>query len=275
MPDGIKPLPRTLETRALEFLDRNPVENVFLTWLIESGRSTVPQRGLFASVRGGDIDGVAYFGRQVVLAVSADAAIRAFANIPAARAPERMIVAPRRVVEQYWQEVRTWHRPVRIRRASQPVFMLEPHALRVHDIDGLHVRRAEPHDWKAVADNSAAVIRHELEYDPRAGGAPFDANVRAMIDRRLWWIAEIEGRFCFFMNAGAQSTHTLQLQGIWTPPELRGQGLAAAALSRICAELLQSVPTLSLYVNGFNAPAIALYERTGFVRCSELSTLLF
>jgi hypothetical protein len=34
-------------------------------------------------------------------------------------------------------------------------------------------------------------------------------------------------------------------------------------------------PTLSLYVNDFNEPAIALYERVGFRRAGEFATLLF
>jgi len=56
---------------------------------------------------------------------------------------------------------------------------------------------------------------------------------------------------------------------------LRGKGLATAALRALCDELLGTYPTLSLYVNGFNAPALALYDRVGFYRAGEFSTLLF
>jgi hypothetical protein len=96
-----------------------------------------------------------------------------------------------------------------------------------------------------------------------------------MIERGLWWVGESGGRTCFFCHVGPESARTAQLQGIWVPPELRGNGLAKSALSQICNRLLEIYPTLSLYVNDFNAPAIALYERTGFKKVAEFQTLLF
>jgi predicted GNAT family acetyltransferase len=35
------------------------------------------------------------------------------------------------------------------------------------------------------------------------------------------------------------------------------------------------VPSLSLYVNGFNEPALRLYDRIGFSAVGEFATLLF
>jgi predicted GNAT family acetyltransferase len=56
---------------------------------------------------------------------------------------------------------------------------------------------------------------------------------------------------------------------------MRSRGLATAALYGVCDELLNDVPTLSLYVNAFNEPALRLYERVGFRRVGEFQTLLF
>jgi predicted GNAT family acetyltransferase len=136
-------------------------------------------------------------------------------------------------------------------------------------------RRARIDEWTSVADNSAAMIGVELEYDPMRSSPEFTSNVRAMIDRGLWWVGESVGRLCFFCNIGPWSRQTAQLQGIWTPPELRGKGLATAALSAICDRLLDMSPSLSLYVNDFNSRAIALYERTGFTTVGEFQTILF
>jgi len=66
-----------------------------------------------------------------------------------------------------------------------------------------------------------------------------------------------------------------QLQGICTPPSMRGKHLATASLAGICDRLLGDFPTLSLYVNDFNTRAIALYERVGFTTVSEFQTILF
>jgi predicted GNAT family acetyltransferase len=119
------------------------------------------------------------------------------------------------------------------------------------------------------------MIREELGYDPRASSGEFNANVRASVERGAWWIGEIAGRLCFYCNEGPYSPRTLQLQGIWTPPDMRRRGLASAALYGICERLLQTHATLSLYVNDFNAPALALYARLGFTQVGEFTTLLF
>jgi predicted GNAT family acetyltransferase len=185
-----------------------------------------------------------------------------------------MIVGPRPTVERYWNLVRRWHAPPRLVRESQPLLAVDRKRLR-GALDGITVRRARPSEWQSVAHNSAKMIEHELEYDPRSVASEFNTNVRMMIERGLWWVGERERKLVFFCNAGPRSEHTLQLQGIWTPPQLRGHGYATAALYGVCDALLGEVPSLSLYVNGFNSAALALYDRVGFRRVGEFATLLF
>ena len=266
---------RAHERAALAFLAQAPFDNVFLAWLISGDRSMSTRSALYIYVDAqAGIRGVAFFGRQVVMAAQDDNVIRAFAETAPVYRFERMIVGPRPTVERYWELVGTWHSPPRLVRESQPVLAIHRRSLR-GDRNGVVVRRARPDEWEAVAYNSAKMIEHELEYDPRSYAAEFNSNVRMMIDRGLWWVGEREGELCFFCNAGPRSDQTLQLQGIWTPPSLRGRGLARAALHGVCDELLDESPSLSLYVNGFNTSALALYNRVGFLQVSEFSTFLF
>lgn len=275
MKPGVQRLVRTHERAALAYLAQAPYDNVFLSWVIAGDRSMATRSSLYVYFgEENRIGGVAFFGRQVVLAAHDDAAVDAFADVASGYRFERMIVGPRPVVERFWERVRKWHTPPRRIRESQPVLALDRSSLR-ETADGVRVRRAYANEWEIVASNSAEMIEHELEYDPRGVSAEFNANVRIMIDRGMWWIGEHNGEICFFCNAGPRSEYTLQLQGIWTPERLRGRGLATRALAAICAELLKDVPTVSLYVNGFNDPALRLYERVGFRRTGELSTLLF
>jgi len=218
--------------------------------------------------------GVAFFGRHMVLAADDGNPVEAFAELAPLKDSERMIVGPRRTVEQYWARVKDRHAPPRLVRESQPLLAVDRKSLRGH-ADCVTVRQARTAEWESVAFNSAAMIREELGYDPRIASPEFDANVRLAVERGAWWVGENEDGLCFYCSAGPHSPRTLQLQGIWTPPKLRRRGLASAAMYGICDVLLNEHPTLSLYVNDFNAPALALYDRLGFTQAGEFSTLLF
>ncbi len=119
------------------------------------------------------------------------------------------------------------------------------------------------------------MVRQELDYDPRRGSPDFAPAIRRMIERKLWWVGVVDDQICFFCNVGPWCDRTVQLQGIWTPPALRGRGLATASLAAICDRLLEVSPTISLYVNDFNERAIALYRRVGFEHVGDFQTILF
>jgi hypothetical protein len=115
----------------------------------------------------------------------------------------------------------------------------------------------------------------ELGYDPRAQRSTFVAGVRRAIELGCWWVWIVEGELRFQCNIGARTPVTAQIQGVWTPAALRGRGYATLALAATARRLLETNPTVSLYVNDFNSEAIALYDRIGFTRVGELATYLF
>ncbi|HEV7178628.1 MAG TPA: GNAT family N-acetyltransferase [Candidatus Baltobacteraceae bacterium] len=263
------------EGAALAYLSRAPVQHVFLTYLILFDVAPATRDAIHVAFDdAGAVCGLAYFGRQVVLAADDGPTIDAFASIGAHHTNERMIVGPRETISAYWDCVKGRHPQPRVVRDRQYVMELKRGDIAPFDRNVLP-RKARIDEWTAVADNSALMIAQELEYDPRRSSPEFTANVRAMIDRGLWWVGESFGRLCFFCNLGPWSPQTAQLQGIWTPPEMRGKGLATAALGAICERLLAMTPSLSLYVNDFNAPALALYDRIGFQTVAEFQTILF
>ena len=270
----IESLSSTHATATLAYLSRSPYEHVFLSYIVREGTPAM-QRGIRTSFDStGNVNGVAYFGHQIVLA-SEEAALAGFAQMAKRYPGEHAIVGPRATVMAYWELICSDHTPPRLVRDRQYLMAIDGSSLLHPSSDMVLARRARDEEWEAVAKNSAAMIANELETDGDFGISDFNANIRQMIRLGLWWVGERAGQLCFFCNVGPWSPQTAQLQGIWTPPELRGQGLATAALGSICSLLLQHVPTLSLYVNDFNAPAIALYEKLGFYRVGELQTILF
>ncbi len=269
----IEPVSAATQPAALRYLARSPYLNVFLTHLLLHDPAPPARKNVVVATGGDGVTGVAYCGRQFVIAAEPPA-IDAFARYASTHRGERMIVGDRETVRAYWQAVRGWHAAPRLVRDRQYVMMLDRAHLRRYEA-GVTVRRARLDEWRDVADGSAEMVRQELAYDPGRDSPEFVGGIRAMIERKLWWVGLTGERLCFFCNVGPWCDRTVQLQGIWTPPDLRGKGLATAALSAICSHLLETSPTLSLYVNDFNDDAVALYDRVGFRRVGEFQTLLF
>ena len=269
----IERLTPAIEGAALAYLRRAPYLNVFLTHTMLHDSRTGTRDDVAVAVDGRSVYGVAYCGRQLVIAAE-PAALPAFAEHVRRRRGERMIVGDRDIVRAFWRLVADWHPKPRLIRDRQLVMLLEGGALRPYPRLA-EVRHARPEESSAVADGSAQMVRQELAVDPRRGSPDFSTSVRHMIERKLWWVGVADGGICFICHIGPWCERTVQLQGIWTPPALRGRGLATASLGAICERLLEASPTISLYVNDFNEKAIALYRRVGFEHVGDFQTLLF
>jgi uncharacterized protein len=262
------------EALALEFLERRPHERVVIAHLVLYGTSQA-RNAIGVAFDDAGVCGVGYFGNEILLAGEALTA-PAFATYAATirRSGQRMIIGPQATVSAFWQIAAAVRKPPRIVRERQFVMRLDRDRLRPSPMH-VRVRTARPAEAPIVAENSAQMIIGELGYDPRKARAEFAAGIREMIARERWWVGESDGRLCFFCNAGPWCRLTTQLQGVWTPPDVRGRGLATASLAAICARLLDFSPSLSLFVNDFNESAIALYRRVGFEHVADYKSLIF
>ncbi len=251
-----------------------PFENAFLHWVLDGGHGPyASDEVLLDRKRDGTVRGVIYYGGQLVVAADEGPALDAFAIQTRKHPGLRSFVGPKRAVDGLWNRVRSWHRPPQLVRERQPLYALWPQGLGT--FDDVDVRLARAHETELVAEHSARMIMGELGYDPRAQRSTFLAGVRRAVELGYWWVWVVEDELRFQCNIGARTPVTAQIQGVWTPPELRGRGYATRALATAARRLLASNPTLSLYVNDFNAEAIALYDRVGFTRVGELATYLF
>lgn len=248
---------------------------MFLQWVLEGGHGpNAPDELILSRNTRNAVTGVIYFGTQLVLAADDDATVDAFAIETRRHRGLRSFVGPVPNVTRLWERVRDWHAPPIIVRAAQPLYVLERGGVNAIG-DAADVRRARSDDAEIVAEHSAQMMVGELGYDPRAARAGFVASVRHQIEAGNWWVWMVDGRLRFQCSVGARTRHTAQIQGVWTPPSERGRGYATAALGAIAQRLLETSPTLSLYVNDFNTSAIALYERIGFERRGAFATYIF
>jgi len=266
---------RATRREAIAYAARRPYDNAFLQWVLEGGHGPGASDELFLSRDyRGRLDGLVYYGAQLVLAADDRRAVDAFAVETRKHRGLRSFVGPKETVDALWAAVQGWHPAPEIVREHQPVYALTPAALRASGPD-VDVRRARPDEAELIAEHSGAMILAELGYDPRANRAGFAGTIRRAIASGVWWVWIVDGVLRFQLNVGPRTAATAQLQGVWTPPEQRGKGYARLALGAIARRLFGTEASLSLYVNDFNAPALALYERLGFVRVGTFATYLF
>jgi RimJ/RimL family protein N-acetyltransferase len=258
----------------LGYLEESPAENVFVHWLITSGQ--LARGGELAVWRdaGGSIRGSCYAGLQLVPAAQEPEALAAF-GAWARRVPRpRMIVGARSAVEPVWSRLRAAMPEPSAIRTSQPVYTLTREGLRYSRADA-DVALVTLDDLDEIVANSALMIAGELGGDPRRTNADFRGRTARIIQAGWWWSYRVGGELAFMCNIGSSMPQIAQIQGVWSPPGMRGHGYAARALGAICDHLLDARPALCLYVNDFNVPALALYERVGFHRSGEFQTVIF
>ena len=270
----IEPVSRTTEGAALEYLARSPYLNVFISHVLLHDPAPPDRKNVAVALAGDSVLGVAYCGRQLAIAAE-PATLEAFGEYAKLHRGERMIVGsaqygPRPLEGRLQLARRTPS------RARPPVsYDARPPA-------SPSVRTTD----ERAPSNSRRMARRcrQLGTD-----GPPRTSVRSPARFFGVWLERspndrtqtLVGRNAR-TGASASSAisvrgreQTLQLQGLWTPPELRGQGLAAASFAAICDRLLEVSPTLSLYVNDFNDAAIALYRRVGFEHVGDFQTMLF
>ena len=80
----------------------------------------------------------------------------------------------------------------------------------------------------------------------------------------------------FKTEVGAATSYACQLQGVYVRPDMRGRGIAAAAIAAVVEQVRASVaPSVTLYVNGHNTAARRAYERVGFEHTETFASILF
>jgi uncharacterized protein len=268
----VRALGRDDQAVALAMLGRNPVRDVFTaSRILHDGALTSfgpsPLWGAFDDREA--LRGLLHVGPNLVPAVDDDEACAALAPAASGLYLARMVVGERATVELLWSLIGSSYPAPREVRTRQYVYAVEPGEL-VHEPDaeapGL-ARLAARSDEDRVLELSAAMYAEEMGENPLARDPDgYRRRVRMLTARGWTYVYEVDGELWFKMDVGCASDRTAQIQGVYVPPELRGRGVGTLAMAACCALAFERHPNLSLYVNDFNAPAIALYERIGFRR---------
>jgi uncharacterized protein len=267
----VRPLGRDDESLALEALNHNPVRDVFIASRIlhDGALSSLGPSPLWGAFEDDRLRGLLHVGPNLVPATDDQGACEALATAAGGLYPTRMLVGERLTVELLWSIVGSSYPAPREVRRRQFVYAVDPDQLVRHPrARGPGTARlAKRSDEDQVLKLSAAMYTEEMGENPMARDPDgYRRRIRMLISRGWTYVYDARGRLLFKMDVGCASRHTAQIQGVYVPPDLRNRGVGTTAMTACCDLAFARHPNLSLYVNDFNAPAIALYERIGFHR---------
>jgi len=265
---------------ALAFLRRDPLINVYLiSRLLEERNISATQ--MFAVRRNRDIVAVASLATNIVLAADpaapaelTETAIAFIADRVVTRMlPVRAIISPAPLVESLWQHLRSRLDPPTVVRMNQPIYAIRK---RFDFPDLSEARYATMSDLDQLVPACAAMHKEEVGIDPLERDAiGYRERIRELVERKRSIVRVAERKIVAKMEFSAVTNDAVQLMGVWTHPQYRRRGFAHDTLREVCGHLFRKSKSVTLFVNDFNRPAMALYEGLGFQRIGVNRALIW
>ena len=265
---------------ALEFLRRDPLINVYLISRLIEDRSLTSSQIVLVRFNGAIVL-VASLATNMVLggdpSISqelTDTAIMLIADRIIARSlPVRAIISPQHLVEALWSQLRARLDPPTVVRLSQPVYALKK---RLDYPDLTESRFSTMRDLEKLVPACAAMHKEEVGIDPmERDPVGYRERIRELVEKKRSVIRVVDNRIATKCEFSAITDDAAQLMGVWTDPRYRRRGLSHALLAEVCGHLFRRGKGVTLFVNDFNAPAIALYESLGFQRIGVNRALIW
>jgi uncharacterized protein len=276
---SIKSLTDTDVPAALAFLERDPLINVYLISRLLEDRSATAQMVEVRYNRA--IVLVASLATNVVLAGDPEAppdVTNAAISIVGERLitrmmPVRAIISPAPLVEVLWSGVKERLDPPTVVRMNQPIYAIRG---RLDYPDLRESAYSTMRDLDALVPACAAMHAEEVGIDPLdRDAAGYRERVRELIEKKRSVIRKAQGMIVSKCEYSAVTPQCVQLMGVWTNPRARRRGYALGMLREVCGHLARKGKTVTLFVNDFNAPAVALYESLGFQRIGMNRALIW
>jgi len=278
MRQGIRPLHAGDLDAFLALTGRDPVVNVFAEYRART--TSLEPRWLGGEIwgrwRGGELVAACHVGANLVPIQATEEDAVAFGERALGRGRTvSTIVGPQAPVRAFWSVVGpSWGKPREL-RWEQP--HLEQNAPVQVEPDPF-VRRTTRDDLEVLYPACVAMYTEEVGVSPEWGGGRdlYRARVMQLISRGWSFARFEEGKLVFKAEVACATPYAAQIQGVFVPPERRGEGLAARGMAAV-AEIVKAeiAPAVSLYVNEWNTPARRAYEHAGFVETARFSTVMF
>lgn len=263
---------------AFEFCEKNPIDTVFIRQNLEqAGLSLSGAVGIFYKPDNELVSLLWESGMAIPVGFSELGLDMAGDYLRRRPRGLTSFVGPRDQVIGLWKRIESDWGPAADVRDPQYSMVLDSAPLMPGDDE---VRPATVGEGKLVFPVAVAAFKEEVGYDPSEHSNSYLLRTRSLIRHRRTYIklgknAQGEPRVIFKADIGALAGGVAQIQGVWTVPDMRGQGIASAALASIIRQLHNDpqIQHVTLYVNHYNLPALRVYEKLGFRHLSDWATV--
>jgi len=263
-----------------EILERDSITNAFITsrlhrWLDSSLALSKLSGEYWVVEEGGSFEALLYVGANLVPTMCSDQAIDALVGRLAQQVRRSSsITGPASVVLSLWERLEPSWGSARVIRSAQPLLVIDSAPLVEPDVD---VRAVEPVELSLIFPSAVEMFTQEVGTSPLGidNGASFRSRLAELILQGRAFARIENGEVLFKAEIGLSTLRAAQIQGVWTQPARRGEGLATSGMATVVLEALKSSDRVSLYVNDFNESALRVYEKVGFTRHGTLASVLF
>jgi uncharacterized protein len=256
----------------------DPVVNVFADYRART--TNLEPRWLGGEVWGRYLDGrltaACHVGANLVPVQATEEDARVFAERALARGRSvSTIVGPQAAVRSLWNGVAgAWGRPRDV-RWDQPHLEIAG-APRTAPDPGVRVTTLD--DFAEVYPACVAMYTEEVGVSPEFGGGAelYRTRVNQLIARGWSFAGFDHGRLVFKAEVACASPSAAQVQGVWVPPDRRGEGIGVRGMAAVVELVRRDIaPVVALYVNEYNLSARRVYERVGFRQTATFATVMF
>ena len=275
---GVRPLGASDLDAFLALAERDPVVNVVADKRAPTTNLEPRWLGgeMWGRFEGGELRAACHVGANLVPVQASTEDARAFAERALTRGRTvSTIVGPQETVEVFWNAVASgWGRPREL-RWNQPHLELAGDPAVEPDPT---VRRTTRRDMAELYPACVAMYTEEVGISPEYGGGAelYRARVTQLMNRGWSFARFDDGRLVFKAEVACATPYAAQVQGVWVPPDRRGEGLAVAGMAAVVDLVRREVaPVVSLYVNEWNEPARRAYAKVGFRETARFATVMF
>ncbi|GAB2985786.1 GNAT family N-acetyltransferase [Nocardioides montaniterrae] len=261
----------------LDLAQQDPVTNVFAIHRAQTTNLEPRWLGgeMWGRFEAGELVAACHLGANLVpVEADPDDAVAFADRALAHRRTASTLVGPQEAVRPFWERVgERWGRPREIRWDQRHLEIATAPAVEA-DPD---VRLSGPSDLEVLYPACVAMYTEEVGVSPEYGGSDlYRARVLQLVNRGWSFARYADGELVFKAEVACATRDAAQIQGVWVPPHLRGQGLATAGMAAVVEQVRATIaPHVSLYVNDWNDAARAVYETVGFVETNRFATIMF